>query len=339
MRAGGGRVPVSVLDRSRVRAGRPEGEALRETVALARHVEGLGYHRFWVAEHHGVPGVAGSAPTVLAAAVASATTTLRVGTGGVMLPNHRPLVVAEQFGVLEALFPGRIDVGLGRSVAFTDGIRRALGAGRDAAENFPHDLAELVAYFTGGPRDHPQVHARPAEGLRPPVFVLATGAGAEIAGRAGLALVIGEVRGREALREAVGLYRAAFTPSPLWHRPHLVLSATVMAAPTRQEARRLAAPEAWAMAQARTRGSFPPLDPVESVLRQLGQDAGARETELYERQLAGQVAGSAEEVADRLDADLADLGADELLLTTSTHDPAAVRTSYELLAGAWAGRA
>ncbi|HET6739493.1 MAG TPA: MsnO8 family LLM class oxidoreductase, partial [Kribbella sp.] len=120
-------VPLSVLDRSRTRVGETEAETLRATVQVAQQVEELGYKRFWVSEHHSVPGVVGSAPTVLAAAVAAQTDRIRVGTGGVMLPNHQPLVVAEQFGVLESLFPGRIDMGLGRSVGFTNGVRRALG--------------------------------------------------------------------------------------------------------------------------------------------------------------------------------------------------------------------
>lgn len=143
-------IPFSVLDRSRTREGQDAPRALRDTVDFARRAEALGYHRFWVSEHHGVPGVAGSAPTVLAAAVAAATSDIRVGTGGVMLPNHQPLVVAEQFGVLESLFPGRIDMGLGRSVGFTDGIRKALGHDKRDAEDFPGQIAELLGYFSGG---------------------------------------------------------------------------------------------------------------------------------------------------------------------------------------------
>ncbi|MBL0779293.1 MsnO8 family LLM class oxidoreductase, partial [Streptomyces albidoflavus] len=169
-------VRFSVLDRSRVREGRPVGEALRDTVELAREAERLGFHRFWVSEHHGVPGVAGSAPTVLAAAVASATSRIRVGTGGVMLPNHQPLVVAEQFGVLAALYPGRIDMGLGRSVGFTDGVRKALGRGKEEADAFAERLAELLGYFDGAAPSG--VRARPADAVRVPAFVLATGAGA-----------------------------------------------------------------------------------------------------------------------------------------------------------------
>jgi luciferase family oxidoreductase group 1 len=186
---------LSVLDRSRTREGHDGPAALRDTVDLAWHAEALGYHRFWVSEHHGVPGVAGSAPTVLAAAVAAATDSIRVGTGGVMLPNHQPLVVAEQFGVLESLFPGRIDMGLGRSVGFTGGIRRALGREKKDAEDFAAQLEELLGWFTGEQTAHPQVRARPSEGLRVPPFVLATGEGARVAAHAGLPLVIGDLRG------------------------------------------------------------------------------------------------------------------------------------------------
>lgn len=158
----------SFLDRSRTREGHDGPQALRDTVALAGTVEALGYHRFWVSEHHSVPGVAGSAPTVLAAAVAAATSTIRVGTGGVMLPNHQPFVVAEQFGVLASLFPGRIDMGLGRSAGFTDGIRRALGRDKQDAGAFAGQLAELLGWLDGTQQAHPQVHAHPAEGLLVP---------------------------------------------------------------------------------------------------------------------------------------------------------------------------
>ncbi|MEU7593621.1 LLM class flavin-dependent oxidoreductase [Streptomyces sp. NPDC039022] len=322
--------PFSLLDRSRTRLGHPEAEALRDTVALAQHAEALGYHRFWVSEHHSVPGVAGSAPTVLAAAVASATSRIRVGTGGVMLPNHRPLVVAEQFGVLASLFPGRIDMGLGRSVGFTDGIRRALGSDKDAADSFASQLAELTAYFTDGPRPHPQVHARPAEGLHVPAFVLATGAGADIAARAGLALVIGDLRGRDAMREAVDRYRAAFEPSPLWPRPYVIVSGTVAAAETREQARDLLLPEAWSMAYSRTHGVFPPLEPAESIAAR-EPSMPPRQRDLYESALTGHIHGTEPEVAAQLDTLLTETAADEFLVTTSTYDRAGLVESYERL--------
>ena len=148
-------VPLSVLDRSRTRVRRDRGGDAASDRRLAQQVEELGYQRFWVSEHHSVPGVVGSAPTVLAAAVAARTERIRVGTGGVMLPNHQPLVVAEQFGVLESLYPGRIDMGLGRSVGFTNGIRRALGVEKDAADDFTAQVRELLGYFAGTQQNRP----------------------------------------------------------------------------------------------------------------------------------------------------------------------------------------
>jgi luciferase family oxidoreductase group 1 len=317
----------SVLDRSRIREGHTGPEALRDTVRLAREVERLGYHRFWVSEHHGVPGVAGSAPTVLAAAVAAATRTIRVGTGGVMLPNHRPLVVAEQFGVLESLFPGRIDMGLGRSVGFTDGVRRALGRGKDDAEDFAAQLDELLGWFRG--TSPTGVHARPAEGLTVPPFVLAMGEGAAIAARAGLPMVIGDFRDRDRMRRGIDLYRARFRPSPWASEPYVVVSGTVAVAATPEEARRLLIPEAWSMAYSRTHGTFPPLPPagrVESLAMT------PRERDLYESALTGHLAGTEEQVAHELESVLKETGAQEVLVTTSTHDRAALLDSYRRLA-------
>ncbi|MEV0372732.1 MsnO8 family LLM class oxidoreductase [Streptomyces sp. NPDC050636] len=322
----------SILDRSRTIEGRPEADALRGTVALARRAEELGYHRFWVSEHHSVPGVAGSAPTVLAAAVASATSAIRVGTGGVMLPNHRPLVVAEQFGVLESLFPGRIDMGLGRSVGFTDGIRRALGTEKDATEDFSAQLAELLGYFTGSQTSHPQVHARPAEGLSVPAFVLATGAGAQVAAAAGLALVIGDLRGRKKMLEAIDAYRAGFRPSALWDRPYVVISGTVAVAGTREEAHRLLVPEARSLAHSRVHGVFPPLRSAEDAYS-AADGMSARERGFYEDALRGHVHGTEGEVAEALGALIERSGADEVLVTTSSYDRAALLESYERLAG------
>ncbi|WP_437062087.1 LLM class flavin-dependent oxidoreductase [Streptomyces sp. enrichment culture] len=317
----------SVLDRSRIRAGHTAGEALRDTVELAREAERLGYHRFWVAEHHGVPGVAGSAPTVLAAAVAGATTRIRVGTGGVMLPNHRPLVVAEQFGVLESLFPGRIDMGLGRSVGFTDGVRRALGRDKDDADDFDAQLAELLGWFRG--TSPTGVHARPSEGLTVPPFVLAMGEGAAVAARAGLPVVVGDLRDRDRMRRAVDRYRAGFRPSQWSTEPYVVVSGTVAVAATPDAARRLLVPEAWSMAEARTRGAFPPLPPAEQVE---ARTMTARERGLYESGLAGHVAGTEEQVADALDSLVRDTGAQEVLVTTSTYDREALLDSYRRLA-------
>ncbi|MET9832632.1 LLM class flavin-dependent oxidoreductase [Streptomyces sp. NPDC006385] len=317
----------SVLDRSRTREGHTDAEALRDTVTLARELEELGYHRLWVSEHHGVPGVAGSAPTVLAAAVASATRTIRVGTGGVMLPNHRPLVVAEQFGVLESLFPGRVDMGLGRSVGFTDGVRKALGRDKGDAADFAAQLQELLGWFRG--TSPTGVHARPAEGLTVPPFVLAMGEGADIAARAGLPMVIGDLRNRARMQRGIDHYREHFRPSAWASEPYVVVSGTVAVAATPEEARRLLVPEAWSMASARTRGTFPPLAPAERIEALTMAD---KERGFYEDGLTGQIAGTEEQVAHELETVLKETGAQEVLVTTSTYDREALLDSYRRLA-------
>ncbi|MDT0475103.1 LLM class flavin-dependent oxidoreductase [Streptomyces sp. DSM 41014] len=327
-------VRFSVLDRSRTREGHTDAQALRDTVRLAQDLERLGYHRFWVSEHHGVPGVAGSAPTVLAAAVAAATGTIRVGTGGVMLPNHRPLVVAEQFGVLESLFPGRIDMGLGRSVGFTGGVRKALGHGKDDADDFAGQLDELLGWFRG--TSPTGVRARPSEGLTVPPFVLAMGEGAEIAARAGLPMVIGDLRDRERMRRGVDTYRARFRPSPWAAEPYVVVSGTVAVAADAAEARRILVPEAWSMAYSRTHGSFPPLAPAERVEALAMTE---RERGFYEKGLAGQLAGTPEQVAAELETVLKETGAQEVLVTTSTYDRTALLDSYRGLADIFGGAA
>ncbi|MGW7354581.1 MsnO8 family LLM class oxidoreductase [Streptomyces sp. NPDC054784] len=320
----------SVLDRSLVREGDRPDVVLRETVRFARQVEELGYHRFWVSEHHGVPGVAGSAPTVLAAAVASATDRIRVGTGGVMLPNHRPLVVAEQFGVLESLFPGRVDMGLGRSVGFTGGVRRALGAEKEAADRFGEQLTELLGYFHGAG----EVTALPADGLRVPAFVLATGAGADVAAAHGLPLVIGgPARDTQRTRAAIDRYRAAFrapddAPGAAARRPYVVVAVNAAVAATRARAEPLQIPEAWSTAVSRTRGVFAPLT---TAARVLAHDMTARERRFFEEARAGQLYGTADEVAGELERVVRETGADEVLLALNTHDPADRLDSYRRL--------
>lgn len=319
----------SFLDRSRTRKGDDGARALRDTVRLARTAEELGYHRFWVSEHHSVPGVAGSAPTVLAAAVAAATSTIRVGTGGVMLPNHQPFVVAEQFGVLAALFPGRVDMGLGRSVGFTEGVRRALGRDKRDAEGFAGQLGELLGWIDGTQRAHPQVHARPAEGLDIPPYVLATGEGAAIAAAAGLPVVVGDLRDRDRLKRAVTVYRDGFVPSRWAREPYVIVAGTVAVAATPEAARRILVPEAWSMAYARTHGTFPPLAPAEEIEARVMTD---RERGLFEDGLRGQLAGTEDTVADALGRLVEETGADEVLVTTSTYDRAALVDSMTRLA-------
>ncbi|HEX3790966.1 MAG TPA: MsnO8 family LLM class oxidoreductase [Pseudonocardiaceae bacterium] len=310
-------IRLSVLDRSLTRQGQPSSAAPRATVRFAQQVESFGYQRFWVSEHHSVPGIAGSAPTVLAAAVAAATERIRVGTGGVMLPNHQPLVVAEQFGVLESLFPGRIDMGLGRSAGFTAGIRRALGRQQPDAEQFQAQLAELLGYFTGEQETYPGVHATPGEGLRPSAFLLAVGAGAEQAAVAGLPLVIAPIGGQTRMVELIERYRTAFRPSGWAAEPYVVVSAVVAVADTARQARDLLVPEAWSTVYSRTHGVFPPLAPPAEIL---GLTMTDRERALLDDVLAGQLHGTGDEVGAALTGLVARTGADEILVSTSMFD-------------------
>ncbi|MEX5303703.1 MsnO8 family LLM class oxidoreductase [Kocuria sabuli] len=328
-------VALSLLDRANTRRGSTESEALAAVLDRAERAEDLGYHRFWVAEHHGVPGIAGSAPAVLMAAAAARTRRIRIGSGGIMLPNHQPLVVAEQAATLEALHPGRIDLGVGRSLGFTAAVRDALRTGTEAADRFGDDLADLLAHLSGTA----PVTARPRDHAATPVFVLATGAGVRIAARAGLAVVLG---GPALVREgpAGGVavlerYRAQFRPSSWWPAPYVVVSANVAVARTREAARRLLLPEARALALSRTRGEFPPLEPAELA----EPDAlPARERALVEESLAASVHGTAPEVRAQLEHLVERTGADELLVTGGAYDLDAQAASDRRLAALFRAR-
>jgi luciferase family oxidoreductase group 1 len=218
-------------------------------------------------------------------------------------------------------------MGLGRSVGFTDGVRRALGRDKGDADDFEAQVAELLGWFRG--TSPTGVRARPAEGLTVPPFVLAMGEGAAVAARAGLPLVIGDLRDRERVRRGVDRYRAAFRPSPWAAEPYVVVSGTVAVAGTPEEARRLLLPEAWSMAYSRTHGTFPPLPPAGRVET---LTMTARERDLYEAGLAGHIAGTGEQVARELERVLSETGAQEVLVTTSTHDRGALLDSYRRLA-------
>ncbi|RJT80022.1 MsnO8 family LLM class oxidoreductase [Arthrobacter cheniae] len=320
---------VSILDRAQSRSGSSEEATLQQVITRARRAERLGYRRFWVAEHHGVPGIAGSAPAVLAAAVASATTTIRVGTGGIMLPNHQPLVVAEQAATLRALSAGRFDLGVGRSLGFTQAVRAALRADKKDSERFGADIAELLAFLGGSSA----VTARPQDGGRTPVFVLATGQGVDIAAQAGLAVVLGGpalFRDRASVLER---YRDSFRPSPWWDRPYIVASLNVSVAETTPDARHLLLPEARALAVSRTKGFFPALEAV------TGHQLNARETGLVEESLGSAIYGTPAEVTRQL-ADLhARTGADEFLVSGGAFDLEAQERSDEMLAGLVAAQA
>lgn len=304
---------ISLLDRSRTRAGEPPAAALRATVERARRAESLGLHRFWVAEHHAVPGVASSSPPVLMAAVAAATSRIRVGSGGIMLPHHRPVVVAGQARMLAALHPGRIDLGLGRSLGFTQPVREALRVTSYGPEEFACDLEDLWSFL----HDAGPVTVQPT-GVDPPeVFVLATGAGLDVAAELGLPVVVGGplVHGDPTpLRRYRERFHARHGPA----RPRVVISLDVMVADTPEQARDLLLPEAWAMAESRATGVFGPLrpDPPGRLT--------AKQQDLVERQVALSVHGTLEQVRTRLEELVERTGAAEVLATTSTYDRVAL---------------
>ncbi|KNC20108.1 hypothetical protein AC792_02170 [Arthrobacter sp. RIT-PI-e] len=311
---------LSVLDRAQTRAGDSEAATLRRGVGRAQRAEQHGDPRLWGAEHPGGPGVAGPAPAGLAAAIAPRTPSIRGGPGGIMLPNHRPLVVAEQAATLAALSGGRFDLGVGRSLGFTRPVRTALGAGKEDAARFEEDMMELLDFLAG----EASVTARPRDGGRTPVFVLATGQGVDIAARAGLGVVLG---GPGLFREedpALRRYREAFRPSPWWDAPHVSVSLNVAVAPTTAQARDLLLPEARALAVSRTDGYFPPLEGPDR--RQLTSRPEAR----VENALATAVSGAQAEGAGGVGELHARTGADELLVSGGAGGPEAQSRSDAL---------
>ncbi len=315
---------MSLLDRSRTRDGADDAAALRQTVHRATRAESVGYHRFWVAEHHAVPGVASGSPAVLIAAIAEHTSRIRIGSGGVMLPNHQPIVVAEQFAMLAALHPGRIDLGVGRSLGFTAPIRAALRKDRAPVDEFATDVAELHSYLH---RDA-AVTIRPQGPGPPPIFVLGTGHGLKLAARLGLPAVVGGPllqRGPEPFER----YRSEFRPGPDGAEPYLVVSLDILIADTAAAAEELLLPEAWAMALSRETGSFPPLSSIEAIRR---QDMTARRRRIIAEHAKTAIVGTEDRVAERLAALIADTGADEVLSTASTFDTAALYDSDARLA-------
>ncbi len=315
-------VALSLLDRSRTRAGESDAAALRHTVERAQRADHLGYHRFWVAEHHAVPGIASGSPPVLMAAIAARTDRIRVGSGGVMLPNHQPLVVAEQFAMLEALHPGRIDLGVGRSLGFTPPVRTALRRDADAPDTFSADLAELRAYLDG----RAPVTARPRLERPVPVFVLATGRGLAVAGDAGLPVVLGgPVLDNDDVGAALDDYRARVRATG--GRPYVIVSLDVLVADSVAAARELALPEAWALAAARTTGLFPALEPVDP-----DRALSPRQAAVVEDAVGRTVYGDSATVLAELDDLLARTRADELLTSTSTFDLDALHESDVRLA-------
>ncbi|WP_370943699.1 LLM class flavin-dependent oxidoreductase [Amycolatopsis sp. cg5] len=321
-------VPLSVLDLAPIVNGSDAGAALRNTVALSKHVEGLGYHRYWLAEHHNMPGIASSATSVLIGQVAAATSTMRVGSGGVMLPNHASLVIAEQFGTLEALHPGRIDLGIGRAPGSDQRTAMALrGPGGLSAENFPQQLTELIEYFEVS--DKP-VRAAVAEGNKPPIWLLgSSGFSARLAGQLGLPFSFAHHFAPDNTLAAVQLYRDSFRPSEVLDAPYVMLGASVIAADSDEHARYLAGPSGLTFLSLR-RGRPIPLPTPEEAAAYPYTDMDRM---FVEDRFASSIIGSPETVQKGLETLLSDTDADELMITTMVHAHADRVHSYDLVAG------
>lgn len=315
---------LSLLDRSRTRADAPDAEALEATIERAVHAEAVGYERFWVAEHHAVPGIASGTPALLMGAIGARTTRIRVGSGGVMLPLHQPLVVAEQVRVLDALHPGRVDLGLGRSLGFTPPVRRALRRDLDDADTFEADLVELRSHL----EDAADVTVRPVTGRVVPMYLLATGRGLAVAARLGLPVVVGgPALDSEELPDLLAAYRRDFRPHRD-SRARVTVSLDALVADDDATARELALPEAWAMARSRQTGEFAPLESVKVIRDQPWPDQVRRRVEAS---LARAVAGSPATVRRRLEQLIERIGAEELMASTSTYDRDALLASDRAL--------
>jgi luciferase family oxidoreductase group 1 len=324
-------VPLSVLDLAPVVDGRTAGDALRDTRALARHVDRLGFTRFWVAEHHGMPGVASSAPSVIIADLAAATERIRVGSGGVMLPNHPPLVVAEQFGTLTALHPGRIDLGLGRAPGTDQVTARALrrSAAALSDDDFPQQLGELVGFFRGGfPEGHPYRAIRAVPSDAPPIWLLgSSGYSAQLAGLLGLPFAFAHHFMAQNTLPALELYRRSFTPSDLLPRPYAMVAVQVVVADTDEQAQRLASPAALSFLRLRQNSPIP----LPTVEQAAAHDWTAQERAFVAQRQDGQAIGGPDTVRDALGALLKDTAADELMVTTMVPDLDARLRSMSLL--------
>jgi luciferase family oxidoreductase group 1 len=329
-------VPLSVLDLAGVAAGQSSSSALRATTSLARLADRLGFHRFWVAEHHNMPMVASTSPAVLIAHLAAATQRIRLGSGGVMLPNFPPLVVAEQFAMLEALHPGRIDLGIGRAPGTDPRTAAALRRSSDplGADDFPRHLLDLLGLLGDQRVDDglaTAFAATPAATSAPPVWLLgSSGYSAEVAGRLGLPFAFAHHFGSRHTDDAMRLYRDRFTPSAVLPRPYAVVTASVIAAGSAEEARWLAGPSRVVSIGLRTNRLAPIVSPEEAerVLARIDDErlAALRGT---------QVTGTGDEVAERLRALVRRTGADELMVTSTAHDGQVRERSLELLAKAW----
>jgi luciferase family oxidoreductase group 1 len=328
-------VPLSVLDLAPVPAGHTTVEALAHSAELIRRAEALGYRRYWLAEHHNMPGIASSSPAVLIAHLAAASSTIRVGSGGVMLPNHTPLVVAEQFGTLAALYPGRIDLGLGRAPGTDQMTALALRRSPEAlsADDFPEQLGLLLAFLEGDlPEDHPyaRIHAVPRAPTMPAVWLLgSSGYSAQVAGVLGLPFAFAHHFSPANTLPALELYRSRFQPSDVLDEPYAMVGVAAVCADTDEEARWRHGSMQLSMLRART-GRPGPLPPPEEAA---AYHYTASDRAVIESATGSHVVGSPATVTAALDELLERTAADELMITTNVHDHAARLHSYELLAG------
>ena len=322
-------IPFAVLDLAPIVEGGDAGQALRRSLDLAQHAERWGYSRFWLAEHHSIPGIASAATSVVMAYVACGTSTIRIGAGGIMLPNHAPLLIAEQFGTLASLFPGRIDLGLGRAPGSDQATARALRRGPQAADAFPHDVAELLEWFR--PLQPGQaVHAVPGAGLDVPVWILGSSLfGAQLAAMFGLPFAFASHFAPALMMRAIEVYRAQFRPSERLAQPYVMLGLNVFAADTDEEARRLftSLQQAFVNLRRGRPGKLPP--PSTEFVKALMP----MEQTMLDEALAQSVVGSPETVRRGLEAFIRATGADEIMITSQIFDHDARLRSFEIAAG------
>lgn len=323
-------IPLSVLDLAPVAEGSDAGQALRNSLELAQTAEQLGYKRFWMAEHHSMPGIASAATAVALAFVGSGTSTIRVGAGGVMLPNHAPLVIAEQFGTLESLFPGRVDLGLGRAPGTDRAAAYALRRSLASDENqFPQDVVELRGYFEA--REGSAVRAVPGEGLDVPLWILGSSLfGAQLAAMLGLPYAFASHFAPGQMMEAIRIYRERFQPSAQLDRPYVMLGFNAFAAESAEEAELLATSVQQAFVNLRTGrpGKLPP--PVPGYADTLPLEGRA----LLRQVLSCSAVGDSATVRERIEKFVERTGADELMITSQIYDHRARLRSYGIVAGA-----
>jgi len=325
--------PFSVLDLAPIAQGSNAAQSSRNSLDLARHAERWGYRRFWLAEHHGMPGIASAATAVLIGHVAGGTSTIRVGAGGIMLPNHSPLVIAEQFGTLESLFPGRIDLGLGRAPGSDQVTARALR--RDLASDareFPQDVLELADYFSD--TSEQPVRAVPGFGLKVPLWILGSSLfGAQVAAALGLPYAFASHFAPAQMMQAIEVYRARFRPSAQLAAPYVMLGFNVFAADTDEEARFLSTSAQQAFVNSRSGRPAQLPRPVDGYMDRIGP----HERALLADVLACSAIGSPAVVQATLRAFIERTGADELMIASQIHDHAKRLRSYEIAAEALAG--